>query len=309
MQRHAFREDLGTPLTSKFFFNHLPAAPTFAVALEGDYDHELPDDWWIVETDIENSTQAIEEGRYKDVNTLGGAVIMAAINLDRSIDIPFIFGGDGATLAIPPDLEMPMRRALLATKNLADQAFDLSLRVAMIPVRDLIAQQKKVRIVKYQHSQHLHSAMLVGEGWILAETWTKAADVGDLYRVYDVSDLSPHASYEGFECRWQSVPSRRDHKLCLIVASANEGEKFDREVFRRVLALIRGHFGDLSAFHPLTTTDLRLSFNPFRLKNESKIRVSGWQGWSNFKYILKIMCLNLIGEIFFRFKVKTSQVD
>ena len=32
---------------------------------------DMPDDWYILVTDIRGSTQAVEAGRYKDVNFLG----------------------------------------------------------------------------------------------------------------------------------------------------------------------------------------------------------------------------------------------
>ena len=41
---------------------------------------ELSDDWWVIVTDIQGSTKAIQEGRYKDVNLIGAASIMAMLN-------------------------------------------------------------------------------------------------------------------------------------------------------------------------------------------------------------------------------------
>ena len=62
-----------------------------------------PDDWVIVITDIRSSSTAVAEGRYKDVNMMGGAAICAVQNATGSRDWPFVFGGDGATLLIAPD--------------------------------------------------------------------------------------------------------------------------------------------------------------------------------------------------------------
>ncbi len=303
------RKDSVDPLNTSRFFTDLTAAPSFDEAIEGRYDQPLPSDWWIVVTDIVNSTIAITQGRYKDVNTIGGALIMAAINLDRSIEIPYIFGGDGATLAIPRDMEIPMRRALLATKELASKNFALNLRIAMVSVRDLEARGKKINVAKYQQSPHMRSAMLVGDGWLLAETLTKSGKIEDQYEVKEHRDLKPEASYEGFECRWQKVPSRRDHKLCLLIGHGKDGQDLDKAVFRQVMAVVHEHYGDLQAFHPLTTEDLRLSLNPFRLMNEAKIRLADPGIWPIWKYVLKIFCLNVVGSLLFRFKVKTKEVD
>lgn len=303
------RQNISDPPSSRRFFADLPVAPSFDEAIEGRFDHPLPADWWIVVTDIVNSTIAVSEGRYKDVNTIGGALIMAAINLDRSIEIPYIFGGDGATLAIPQDMEIPMRRALLATKELASKNFALDLRIAMIPVRDLEAKGKKTRVAKYQQSPHMRSAMLIGDGWPSAETWAKSGEFHEQYEVKKHVDLRPEASYEGFECRWQTVPSRRDHKLCLLVGHGKEGQDLDKGVFRQVMSIVHEHYGDLQAFHPLSTADLKLSLNPLRLINEAKIRLSDDRFWSICKYVVKLICLNIVGSFLFRFKVRTKDVD
>jgi len=48
------------------------------------------------------STQAIRESRYRAVNMAGAAVIAAAKNALDGRDFPYVFGGDGATFAVPP---------------------------------------------------------------------------------------------------------------------------------------------------------------------------------------------------------------
>lgn len=69
-----------------------------------------PDDWLVVIADIKGSTQAISEGRYKDVNMVGAACITAVLNVTRNHEIPYVFGGDGATLMVPPDTLPRVRR-------------------------------------------------------------------------------------------------------------------------------------------------------------------------------------------------------
>ena len=61
----------------------------------------LPEDWFVIITDIQGSTKAIVEGRYKEVNFVGAMSIIAVLNISKSIDIPFVFGGDGASILIP----------------------------------------------------------------------------------------------------------------------------------------------------------------------------------------------------------------
>ena len=78
------------------FYNELLPRPDFAALAEQGGYTPLPDDWWVGTSDIEGSTQAVAEGRYKTVNMVGAAVISAQINAHKGEAFPFIFGGDGA---------------------------------------------------------------------------------------------------------------------------------------------------------------------------------------------------------------------
>ena len=52
--------------------------------------------------DVVQSTKAIRENRYKAVNMAGASVIAAVANALGNRDFPFVFGGDGASFAVPP---------------------------------------------------------------------------------------------------------------------------------------------------------------------------------------------------------------
>ncbi|MDX1739549.1 MAG: DUF3095 family protein, partial [Alphaproteobacteria bacterium] len=72
----------------------------------------VPDDWNVVICDIQGSTNAIAEGRYKEVNMMGASCITAVLNkikqLDdgrsKGFDIPYVFGGDGTTILVPDQI-------------------------------------------------------------------------------------------------------------------------------------------------------------------------------------------------------------
>src|SRR6478672_6810961 len=84
------------------FFADLPTFNNFSgVADERNYK-SLPEDWSLATADIVSSTRAIERGAYKAVNMAGVSVISAVLNALGHGRIPFVFGGDGALLAIPP---------------------------------------------------------------------------------------------------------------------------------------------------------------------------------------------------------------
>ena len=109
----------------------------------------LPADWFVVVTDVKNSTKAIEERRYKDVNSVGVASIAALLNASKPHKIPYIFGGDGATFCIPPAKKEAATSALVATQQMADQSFGLHLRIGMVPIQAILAAGHQVLIGKY----------------------------------------------------------------------------------------------------------------------------------------------------------------
>jgi hypothetical protein len=64
---------------------------------------KVPESWNIIVTDLKNSTQAIQEGKQQVVNLAATGSIVACLNISRAkgIEVPFFFGGDGATLIVP----------------------------------------------------------------------------------------------------------------------------------------------------------------------------------------------------------------
>src|SRR5215470_17130138 len=91
-------------------------------------------------TDVVQSTRAIRENRYKTVNMAGAAAIAALANTLKGRHFPFVFGGDGASFAVPPDAVKEARDALAATAAWVRDNLDLKLRVALVPVVSIRAQ-------------------------------------------------------------------------------------------------------------------------------------------------------------------------
>src|SRR5258707_654531 len=65
---------------------------------------KVPDSWSVLIFDIVGSAKAIAAGAYKQVNMVGAMCVASAIRYFNRNDIPFVFGGDGATLLIPTQL-------------------------------------------------------------------------------------------------------------------------------------------------------------------------------------------------------------
>lgn len=95
------------------FYKNLKASSKFQNIFEGTTVSKVPDDWFVLITDIVGSTKAIEEGRYKDVNTAGGLTAIAVANVYGHMDFPFVFGGDGVTFLLPINYFFPFVPQLL----------------------------------------------------------------------------------------------------------------------------------------------------------------------------------------------------
>src|SRR5678815_5758045 len=156
-------------MTTVGFYRDLPALESFAEAIETDRHVPVPDDWWIVVADVTGSTQAIESGAYKKVNTVGAACIAAVVNVDRSIDIPFVFGGDGATFVVPDTLRERVIPALREAQRLSRQSFDLVLRVGMVQVATLVDNGFTARLAKVRLSPNVTQPTFSGRAWDEAE--------------------------------------------------------------------------------------------------------------------------------------------
>ena len=82
---------------------HLPIFNDFARLTDPALYTPLPDKWVLGISDIVQSTAALAAGRYKAVNTAAAAVIAAVANALGVHDFLFVFGGDGASLALPSE--------------------------------------------------------------------------------------------------------------------------------------------------------------------------------------------------------------
>jgi hypothetical protein len=268
---------------------------------------QLPGDWWIVIADVIDSTKSIEAGFYKKVNTVGVACIAAVVNVDRNVDVPFAFGGDGATFAVPDALRERAISALRAAQRLSRESFDLLLRVGLVRVPDLLDKRLPARLGKVRLSRNVTQSTFSGGGWEEAERMVKDPLAQGVLRVQE-DEGSREGSFEGFECRWQGVPSFHDHKLALLVAAVSSDADVNLASYRKLSDRIAQIYGDISSYHPLRTEYLRLSFDPRQLSHEWRVRSSRLGPWARVKYFARMVLLNLAGVYLFARKMDTTTV-
>ena len=137
------------------FYDRLPVFEAFADILDPARYRPLPSDWLIGLTDVVNSTQAIAAGRYKSVNTAGAAVISAISNALPARKFPFVFGGDGASFAVPSCDRSAAAAALAATAAWTRDDLDLALRVALVPVASIEASGRTASFAFFGPSKNV----------------------------------------------------------------------------------------------------------------------------------------------------------
>ena len=289
------------------FYRQLPVIDSFEKAAITSQHIDVPHDWWIVIADVIGSTKAIEAGAYKMVNTVGVACIAAVVNVDRSVDLPFVFGGDGATFAIPDAMREQVIIALRGAQQLSRESFGLGLRVGLVRVADLVAEGFWVRLGKVRLSLHVTQPVFSGRGWDEAERRLKTPNATGVHRVEELEGLA-EASFEGFECRWQGVPSFNDHKLALLVGAVSKDAKTNLATYLRVLDEIKLIYGEVAQYHPLQAQAMRLTFNPLLLLHEWRVRSSQFTRAKRLAYLAKMLFQNFAGMILFARNMDTKAV-
>lgn len=268
---------------------------------------DIPEDWFVIVADVVGSTKGIEEGRYKSVNTVGATVIVSVLNVDRSVSIPYVFGGDGATLAVPPHFVEKCKKSLLAVKRLAMKSFGIELRAGLIPVADLMEQGVTLRVANFVEKNHVYQSIFSGQGWDVAESWVKSPEKRDQYEIEDDGHSEIEADLSGLECRWEAIPSFKDHKLSIIIQSREVDPDKIHSIYENIYSKIQEIYGDVHEHHPIRQDGMNLSIRPSLLMYEAKPRCDGSLLLAVF-YIAKTIVVNLIGRYLFRMKVDTESV-
>jgi len=264
----------------------------------------IPQDWYIVITDIMGSTKAIESGRYKDVNILGICSIIGVLNLAKKIEIPFVFGGDGASLLIPPSLFSEVKQVLLATQRMAQQEFNLSLRIGIVPVTTVRKANYDVKVAKVRVSQNYTQAVFKGGGITYATELIKNPETRELYSLKS-SDVFPQADFSGLQCPWQSIPSKHGEILSLIIMAKNSTSEQGNQIYKQVLEKIQLIYGEAINCHPVDSANLKITLKSENLYSEAKVINNSKGLWYKKLYLW----MKKIRLFLMKIKIKLGLVD
>jgi len=295
-------------VSSSRFYAELPILTDFRDVAKPESFRALPDDWHVVMSDVRDSTAAIQAGRYKNVNTAGAATITALLNAAGDIDIPYVFEGDGSTLCVPAELLDDARAALLQTRELARKSFNLDLRVATLTAAAIRAAGFKLWVARYRVSENYVQAVFAGGGMAYAERTMKDPATAEAYAVRPGS-IEPRGRFDGLECRWQDVPSPRGETVSLMVRATSRDPEAAAAVYRSVMAKLLGVYGDDEACHPISAANLSIALGARQLGNEVGIRAGHLGFFAQWKYLMWIRGVMLLGWFLMKFGMQTEFTD
>jgi hypothetical protein len=279
------------------FYRNLVPFEDFGEVTDAQHFERVPDDWYLVVTDIQNSTRAIRNNKYREVNLIGASAIALAEDVIGTLEFPFSFGGDGATLVLPPDELRELRPRLCGLRALAERRFDLDLRVGAVPVEVVNGSGVKLEVARYQVTPGVTIGIFRGGGTGAAERLVKEGP--ETYRLS--AEDPPAVHLDGLSCRWKPIPSQNDVMLSILVSARSTPEQ---RVYRKVIDRIRTIFdGDLRKGNPVNNEGLRYR-TVQECYDDEKRYTSQW----SLGYLLRLLEIVLAVAIF-RWHIPIPFVD
>jgi hypothetical protein len=193
----------------------------------------------------------------------GASVISAVLNSVGKGDYPFVFGGDGALIALPGSLEAAAREALAAAQVWVEEDLNLVLRIAIVPVADTRAEGLDVRVARYSASPYVTYAMFWGGGTSWAERQMKLGRYG-IAR----APAGTRPDLTGLSCRWSPIDARNG-EIVSIIAVPGEGRP-GREFQELVSGIVAITTEQNRDSHPVPADGPDLAFSLHGINREAK---------------------------------------
>ena len=295
-------------MSSKDFYAGLPVLTSFDAVADAANFLPLPLDWHVATCDVRNSTQAVEAGNYKHVNTVGASAVTAMLNAAGELEIPFVFEGDGSAFCVPPELLEDAKAALVKTQEMARDSFGLELRVATVPVAAIREAGHDILVARVRVSENYIQAAFAGGGMAFADRSMKDPKTAALYEVKRGS-VPPRGSLEGLECRWQDIPSPHGETVSLMVRALATDTWEATALYREVIAKVHEIYGSDEACHPVTIPALLPDLSARQLGNEVGVRAAERDAFGKWLCLMRTRWFVLLGWFLMKFGLKTELTD
>ena len=141
-------------------------------------------------------------------------LLLLRFNALGGSEFPFVFGGDGASLAVSAEIAK-RRLTLCRPRQVGRLELGLKLRVPMVPMQEVRSHGFDVLVARYAVSEHLSYAMFSGGGIAWADAAMKRGE-------YAISPAPPDTwpNLTGLSCRFREIRSARGVILSVLVSPA-----------------------------------------------------------------------------------------
>jgi hypothetical protein len=256
--------------TTATFFDDLPALDTAYKSFSEDLFSRAPDDWALVVTDIVGSTEHIANGQHKTVNFVAAMAIAALKNLCTPGSIPFLFGGDGAVVMVPPEHIASARVALARLRRQAVEDFGMQVRVGLVGMAQLREFDTDVLVGRYEPSPGNSFGVFKGGGVSMLDDAIKQRGNQSLTAVTTIDaalDDGGQVDLNGLSCRWNELRSEHGKMATLIITGANDPAE--------IYSTIQQIANEQADSKPISLNKLSVSWPPPGLALEARARRNG----------------------------------
>ncbi len=279
--------------TAGNFFADLPLMAQASDTFDAARYRAAPGDWELVVTDIVGSTQAVATGKHKTVNFVAAMAIAALKNLCAPDRLPFLFGGDGSVVMVPPAHAQASRLALARVRGFAEREFGMQLRVGICPVALLRTFGSDVQVGRFEPTPGNSFGVFIGGGVGMLESAARGRGDPDLIAAVAVApslDDGGAVDLDGLSCRWNPLQSGRGRMLTLIIHGAADAGA----VHAQVMQLARQG----GAEPPVRGETLGTSWPPKGFLLEAQASRRGAALW---RAVLRVLADTLVAHLIFLF--------
>lgn len=289
-------------IKNDLFYSRLPVneIPLSDLLTEEHLFFKIPENWYVIITDIKNSTLAIQQGLHETVNLIATGSIVAVLNIayKANLTVPFFFGGDGATFIIPPSVFDATIQALLLHRKNTNNTFNLELRVGYIPVAEIYEQQHELNISKLRTSSLFAIPVVLGNGLTYAEKKIKGPD----YLFSNDPATDEDLDLSGMQCRWDRIkPPENNFEIVSLIVIARKNIN-QAAVFKKVIDKVDEIYGGLQIRKPISVNKLKIKGTIAKIGLEMRARIGNFNAF----YLLTNWVKSSLG--YFYFKTRKGKV-
>lgn len=263
---------------------------------------DVPLDWFIIMSDVKNSTTAVSSGKHNDVNLIAAGSLIVALNIAKAgdIEIPFFFGGDGGTLLVPPELLNNIITGLSLHNINTIKNFELEMHIGSISIKDILDAGHYIKLAKVKYGTGFNKAIIIGDGLRYAEKIIKGSKENTSGTPEDTGELN----LTGLECKWDKIkpPGEKNEIVCYLIETIHPAKQI--EIYRNVLLKTDEIYGNVNMRNPLSLDRLKLLFKFDKLKKEMLAKYGNWK----LNYLVVSFFKTIIGRYYFRYNLKINNL-